>query len=193
MNKLILDELNRGRCEQTEAGLLIPLAGVGDVLAIGEYTHRKNGGPWEIDWNTVTTEWLNYILETGMRGGTAQTAWYMALFGTGYTPTAGLTAATFAATAGENTSLTEGYTSATRPTFTMGAAATGQVNNTAAPVTFTFASATTVDIGGIAIISENTRGGTTGVLASATQLSNARTFEDADTYEVTYRLRFTPA
>lgn len=190
MNRMILDELDRGRCEQTESGLLIPNAG---VLAFGEYTHRQNGGPWEVDTNTVTTEWLNYMLETGMRGGVAQTSWYMALAAPGAVPAAGWTAAAFATTANENTSTTEGYTNATRPAFTMGAAATGQVNNTAAPVTFTFATATTVDIGIIAIISDNVRGGTTGVLASATALSNTRTFEDADTYEVTYRLRFTPA
>lgn len=174
----------------SDGGVLVPERLMkGQVAAVGEYIHRKNGGAWTTDRNTVTIEWLNYLLETGHRNGTKFTSWYMTLFGTGQTPSDDWTASSFASLNTENTSETEGYINSTRPQWSPGAASNGQFDNTSSPVTFTFATSDTVTIGGIALLSDNTRGGSAGVLASATNLASSRDFQDGDTYEVVYRLR----
>lgn len=185
-----LGAIDRGHVEETESGILIPAVG---ALAVGEYTHRKNNEPWAVDYNKVTVEFINYMLEAGLRDGTQEANWYMTLFGTGETPDTEWTASSFASLDVENTDDSNGYTSATRPEWLPGASASGQVSNTDAPVSFSFATSGGVTIGGIAILSSEVRGGSDGILASAANLSNSRLFEDGDTYDVTYRLRFVTA
>jgi hypothetical protein len=41
------------------------------------------------------------------------------------------------------------------------------------------------------LLTNNTRGGTTGALVSATKYAAARVFQNADTYDVGYRLSLT--
>jgi hypothetical protein len=44
---------------------------------------------------------------------------------------------------------------------------------------------------GAAMLTNNTRGGTTGALVSATKYAAARVFQNGDTYDIGYRLSLT--
>jgi len=178
----------------SDGGVLVPERLMkGQVVAVGEYFHRHNragvNGPWVCDRNVVTNEWFNHILEVAFRSGTQLTNWYMTLYGTGFTPADSETASSFGASGAELTSETDGYVNTTRPAWSPDAASGGQLDNTGSVVTFTFATPDDVNVVGIAILSDNTKGGSSGKLASATNLASTRTFLDGDTYDVVYRIR----
>lgn len=185
-------ELNRhlrnNAYEQTADGILFPKA---NAIARGKYVHSVNGEDEQEDYNLLTIEGLNHALDTALKNGTQNTTWYLALYEGNYTPVNTLTAASFPATAGENTSQTEGYTGANRPTWTPGTIASGSVDNHDAKATFTFATASSVVINGAGLSSVQARGATTGVLLSATKFSAARTFLDTDTFTLGYELEIT--
>lgn len=190
----LIRELDAERFEQTESGVLFSALG---AVGTGEYVHRKNEGAWVVDQNTMTVEYLTYLLNAGMNGAPAAiTSWFMTLFGTGQLPSDEWTANSFAALNTENVNASEGYTSVDRPAFQLGTAADGIISNSANPTRFTFASAdpqNPVQIGGIATLSSNNRGGSSGILVSASNLSTTREFTDGDTYDVIYRLRLQAA
>lgn len=186
--KLLLKELDAGRFEQTESGVLIPAV---KAKPVGEYFGSHNGGPFEQFFNTMTNEFFTYVLNAALTGNDIPiTQWYMTLFGIAQTPSEEWTAASFAALNTENTSTTEGYDSPTRPAFAVDEAVDAMASNSTVATRFTFATATDVTIGGAAILSSDVRGGSNGVLASAANLPNSRTFENGDTYDLIYRLRF---
>ena len=63
-----------------DGGILMPDGGV----ARGTYFASHNEGPWEPIFNSLTKEYLTYLLNSGMRGSPAAlTSWYMTLFGVG--------------------------------------------------------------------------------------------------------------
>ena len=88
-------------------------------------------------------------------------------------------------------SLTEGYTSATRPAWTPANTSTGSIDNMASVASVTIATSSQLNVTGAAMLTNSTRGGTTGVLVSATKYAAARVFQSGDTYEVGYRLSLT--
>lgn len=172
----------------TESGIYFPHQG---VHASGEYFDRINGEQWQKTANLIVTEGLAHILNVAL-GSTAKPAGYfLALFSGSAAPASNWTAASFAATAGEITSMTEGYTNATRPAWTPANTSTGSIDNLAAVASLTIATASTLNVTGAAMLTNSTRGGTTGVLVSATKYAAARTFQAGDTYDVGYRLNLT--
>lgn len=185
----LLNQLDKGQYEETESGILLPEAG---VLASGQYFIDSTGYAPEVSDNTLTTEGLNYLLETGLRGGAALPSFFVALFANDYTPTAALTAAQFPATAGEITSSTEGYSETERQAWTPAAATGGMMDNTAALSQFTIATATSLTIRGAALLSSNLKGATVGKLISATKFSHARTQYNGDTFTTGYRITLNP-
>lgn len=188
-NRALLKQLDKGRYEETEHGILMPEAG---VLAAGQYVIRSTGYDDEVSDNTLTTEGLNYLLEAGLRGGAQLATFHVALFANDYTPTPALTAAAFPATAGEITSNSQGYTEATRQAWTPAAAAGGMTDNTGALCTFTIATSSSLTIRGAALLSDDVKGSTLGVLISATKFPNARTQYDGDTFTTGYRITLNP-
>ena len=78
-------------------------------------------------------------------------------------------AATFAAGASEIVSMTEGYTSPTRPVWTPVNTATGSIDNLASVASVTIATAGVLNVTGAAMLTNSTRGGTVGALVSATK------------------------
>lgn len=138
------------------------------VIVDGKYgvvgTYETNTGA--IAHNTMTTEGQLYLLKTGLASGTAEASWYIALWNNAVTPAESWDAATFASTAGEITSATEGYTGS-RPAWTPDTPLAEPMKNSAAPATFNIVSASSVSIQGPALISSATKGGTSGVLLSA--------------------------
>ena len=173
----------------TAEGIFFPKQG---VMASGEYFDRINGGEWDRTKNLIVTEGLAHLLSVAL-GATAKPAGhFLALFSGAAAPAANWTAASFAAAASEIVSMTEGYTSPTRPAWTPpSSTATGSIDNMAAIASVTMATASQLNVSGAALLTNSTRGGTTGALISATKYPVDRVFQNGDTYDIGYRLSLT--
>ncbi len=188
LKKEICKAIAKEHYDITESGIVFPSL---DVLAKGEYFDRVNGGEWTRTPNLVVTEGLAHILNTAL-GAKAKTAnYYLALFSGATAPAANWTAANFTSVASEIVSMTEGYTNATRPVWTPTEATGNSIDNMTSAASVTIATASTLNVTGAAMLSNPTKGGTTGVLVSATKYATARTFQSGDIYEIGYRLSLT--
>jgi len=148
---------------------------------------RRTG---EIRWktrvqNTVVDVGLDDWLDKYLKGSAYTAAWYIGL--TDGSPTvAGADTASSHAGWSEITN----YDEAARQALTLGSVASQSVNNSAAVATFTINASVT--IGGGFVISDNTKGGTTGTLLSVAAFAEGdKAADDDDTIEVT--LTFTSA
>lgn len=183
--------LDGNKYEVSEQGVFIPSA---KVIIGGVYGHYapNDGLGYQETPNIVVNEGLLSVLSVYLKSGTQLTAWYLSLFTGNYTPVATLTAATYPATATENTSTTEGYTETPRQTWVGGTPASNAVDNTASMAAFTFASATSVVVYGAGLHSIATRGATTGTLLSASKFTpSARTLYNTDVFNLSWRLTLT--
>ena len=187
-NELAL-AIHKENFDVTAEGIYFPKQG---VMASGEYFDRINGGQWDRTPNLIVTEGLAHILSVAL-GATAKPAGYfLALFGGTAAPAANWTAANFAAAASEIVSMTEGYTSPTRPAWTPPASTdTNSIDNMAAIASVTMATVGQLNVAGAAMLTNSTRGGTTGKLISATKYAAERVFQNGDTYDIGYRLSLT--
>jgi hypothetical protein len=126
-------------------------------------------------------------MNTKYFSGSAYTAtWFIGLYGAAASnnPAAGDTAASHAGW----TEVTP-YSNSTRPACTFGTATTADpsvITNGASPAQFSINSSATV--GGAFLISDSTKGGTTGVLFSASDFAapGDRTVASGDTLNVSY-------
>ena len=189
LRKELAAAIHHENFDVTAEGIFFPKQG---VMASGEYFDRINGGDWERTPNLIVTEGLAHILSVAL-GATAKPAGYfLALFSGAAAPAANWTAASFAAAASEIVSMTEGYTSPTRPAWTPPAStATNSIDNMAAIASVTIATAGQLNVNGAAMLTNSTRGGTTGALVSATKYPVTRVFQNGDTYDIGYRLSLT--
>jgi len=188
VGKLAAKAIAKGKFIQTDRGLFIPSLG---VTASGEYFDRVNGGAWTRTRNLITTEGLAYILNVALGSTPKPSAYYLALFSGASAPASNWTAANFATSASEIVSTSEGYTNATRPTWTPTNTASNSIDNMTTVASVTIATASTLNVTGAAMLTNSTRGGTTGVLVSATKYAATRTFQNGDVYEIGYRLSLT--
>lgn len=176
--------------EHSAGGILFPRQG---LQISGNWQFRSFDRLGREDWgyaghNLIVDQGLNAILDIAL-GATAKPAgFYVALYSNGVSPAANWTAANFASTAGEITSNTEGYSQTTRPQWVPAAAASGAINNFASAAAFTIECTTSVTINGAALLSNNTKGGTSGSLISAIRLGAARTEYDGNTYTAEYEV-----
>lgn len=181
--------LNNGQYETAEDGsVYFPRA---IAIAQGGYFHSVNGGDERFDPNLLPDQGLIYLLSVGLNNGAKLAAWYLSLYAANYTPVAGLTAASYPATASEITSNTEGYTQTTRPVWTPTAPTSPLIDNLANRATFTIATASSLTVNGAALTSEATKGAVTGTLISATKFSAARVLYNTDTFSLAYRVQLT--
>ena len=190
LKKELAKAIHNENFDVTESGLYFPTQSVG---VKGEYFDRINDGEWMQTYNLITKEGLIDVLNTYFINSKAkQAGFYLALFSGATAPAANWTAANFATVANEITSLTEGYTSATRPQFNP-TSATDQtyIDNLANTARLTIATSSQLNVTGTALLTNSARGGTTGVLISATKYAAARTFQNGDTYDVGYRFALT--
>lgn len=189
LRKELAAAIHHENFDVTAEGIFFPKQG---VMASGEYFDRINGGDWERTPNLIVTEGLAHILSVAL-GATAKPAgYYLALFSGAAAPAANWTAASFAAAASEIVSMTEGYTSPTRPVWTPPAStATNSIDNMAAIASVTMATAGQLNVSGAAMLTNSTRGGTAGKLISATKYAADRVFQNGDTYDIGYRLSLT--
>ena len=171
-----------------ERGLYFPKA---KAFISGLYIHDVNGQDERQDPNLLPDEGLIYLLSVGLNNGAKLAAWYLSIYAANYTPLAGLTAASYPATAAEITSGSEGYTEATRPVWTPTAPTTPLIDNLANKAAFTIATASSLTVNGAALLSEATKGAVTGKLISATKFGTARTLYNTDVFNLAYRVTLT--
>lgn len=160
----------------------------------------KAGGVFHVECRDAdgnlkwTAEAHNLVVNVGLQdmnakyftGSTYTAAWYLGLYGAGATnnPAASDTMASHAGW----TEVTA-YSQATRPACTFGTPTTADpsvATNSASPATFSINATTTV--GGAFLTSNNTKGGTTGILFSAADFQSPgdRAVVNGDTITVTY-------
>ncbi len=172
----------------TEQGIYFPNQG---VMAHGQYFDRVNGGEWSASKNLVVTEGLAHILNVAMGSTPKPTAYYLALFSGATAPAPNWTGANSASVASEIVSTTEGYTNATRPEWKETNTTGNSIDNMTAAASVTIATASTLNVTGAALLTNATRGATTGTLVSATKYAAARVFQNNDVYDIGYRLSLT--
>jgi hypothetical protein len=136
--------------------------------------------------NLVVNVGLKDMNDKYFTGSAYTAAWYIGLYGAGAsnTPNASDTMSSHAGW----TEVTA-YSQSTRPAATFAAATTADpsvITNTASPATFSINGTTTV--GGAFLTSDNTKGGTTGILFSASDFQSPgdRSVVNGDTLTVTY-------
>ena len=162
------------------------------LVAMGKYFVECFDKDGNLKWsdeasNLVVNTGLQYMAGTSLDGATARiTAWYVGLItgpGSGTTFAAGDTASLHAGWA-ENTA----YSNSTRPAATFAAATTANpsvVTNSASKATFNINN--TATIAGAFLISNDTKGGTSGTLFSASDFTGGdRSVGSGDTLQVTY-------
>jgi len=175
--------------DETEDGIYFPRHG---VMASGEYFDRINGGEWQRTPNLITKEGRIDAINTYIGSKAKPAGFYLALFSGAAAPADNWTAANFATVASEIVSLSEGYTLPTRAQFiSTNATVDTFIDNMANVARLTIATASQLNVTGTALLTNSARGGTTGVLVSATKYPAARTFQDGDTYDVGYRFALT--
>jgi len=142
---------------------------------------------WEAESHNLVVNGGLQDMNTKYFAGTSYTAaWYIGLYGAGAsnTPNANDTASSH----GGWTEVTA-YSQATRPQCTFGTATTADpsvISNAVSPASYSINASVTV--GGAFLISNNTKGGTTGVLFSAADFQSPgdRVVVNGDTLSVTY-------
>ena len=134
---------------------------------------------WELD-NLVVNQGLNDILNVYFNSGSQKTQWYMGLFQGNYAPSLTDTASNWAANATEASQ----YSSATRPVWTPAAPANQSITNSASPASFTFTANPTLY--GVALVSNNVIGGTSGTLFSEAAFAAPQAVTNGSQLLVTY-------
>ncbi len=189
LRKELAAEIKAERFDQTDAGLYFPRQG---VLASGEYFDRVNRkGAWERHPNLLPTEGLAHLLNVALGTTPKPAGYYLALFSGSAAPAANWTAASFAAAASEIVSQTEGHASPNRPTWTPVNTNTGSIDNMTTVASIVIKTAGQLNVTGAALLTNSARGGTTGALVSASLYAAPRVFQDADVYELGYRINLT--
>ena len=183
-------EIRAQRFDVTHEGVFFPRLG---ALATGEYFGRVNGGKWQKEGNNlIVTEGFAHMLNSTFDKATPKAAGhYLAIIAGSTAPAANWTAQSFAAVASEIVSMTEGHTGATRPVWTPAKTTTGSIDNMATVASLTIATSSQLNVTGAALLTGSARGGTTGVLVSASLYAAPRTFQAGDIYELGYRINLT--
>lgn len=140
---------------------------------------------WESK-NLAVNQGLNDNLNCYFNAGGQTTTWYMGIFQGNYTPVATDTAASIAGNSTECSS----YSSATRPQWQNAAPSAQVITNAANRATFTFTG--TVTVYGAFLISNNTIGGTAGVLFAAAQFGASKAVVASDQLLLTYQINALP-
>jgi len=175
------------------AGLVMGTQSGEKAAATGFYTIQCFDAQGNLKWEATSK---NLVVNVGLQDmnakyftGSAYTAaWYIGLYGAGAsnTPAASDTMSSHAGWT-ENT----GYSNATRPVCTFGTPTTANpsvATNSASPASFTINATSTV--GGAFLVSNSTKGGTTGTLYSAADFGSPgdRSVASSDILNVTYTL-----
>ncbi len=164
-----------------------------NALALGKFKMECFDKDGNLKWsaeekNLVVNVGLQYMCGTALTSVAQITTWYIGLYGAGAsnTPAAGDTMSSHIGW----TEVTP-YSNATRPACTFATATTANpsvATNSASPASYTINATATV--GGAFLVSNSTKGGSTGTLFSAADFSSPgdRSVVSGDTLTVTYTL-----
>jgi hypothetical protein len=164
-----------------------------NALALGKFKMECFDKDGNLKWsaeekNLVVNVGLQYMCGTALTSVSQITTWYIGLYGAGAsnTPAAGDTMSSHSGW----TEVTP-YSNATRPACTFATATTANpsvATNSASPASYTINATATV--GGAFLVSNSTKGGSTGTLFSAADFSSPgdRSVVSGDTLTVTYTL-----
>lgn len=180
-------DVTKGRYSKTPEGIVLDKG----VKLTGLYTHGVNGGGWVQETNLVPDAAILAILNTFYGSRSKDSAFYLAPFSGSASPAAGWTSANFTANATEITSTSEGFSESTRQLATFGSAASGEIDSYSSLASFTIVTASSVAINGLGLLTLNTRGGTTGLLASAIKFGSTRTVVNTDVFQAGYKATLT--
>ncbi len=142
------------------------------------------GADGKIKWveefdNLVVDAGLNDSLDKHLKGSAYTAAWYVGLTGATPSPAAGDTMSSHAGWTDDTT-----YSNATRPALTLGTVSGKSVDNSASKASFNINGSAT--IGGAFVVSNSTKGGTTGVLYGVGAFTGGnRSVVSGDTLTVT--------
>lgn len=166
-------------------------ASQGSASGGGVFTVECRDAQGSLKWSA---EKHNLVVNVGLKdmndkyflGSNYTATWYIGLYGAAVSNTP---AATDTAASHPGWTEVTPYSNATRPVATFAAASTADpsvISNTASPAVFNI-NATEV-VGGAFLISDNTKGGTTGILFSAADFDapGDRSVSSGDTITVTY-------
>lgn len=130
--------------------------------------------------NTVMTVGKNSALDVIFRAQTQITTWYLGLI-----DSAGFSSINAANTMSDHATWSEwtNYSEGTRQQWTPSAAASGSITNSSAATFSINASGT---LRGLFLVSDNTKGGTSGVLWAATTFSSTVAVVNGDSIKLTY-------
>jgi hypothetical protein len=180
-------DVQKGRFVRTLSGIILDKG----VKLEGLYTHGVNGQDFVQECNLVPDAAILAILNTFYGSRSKDAAFYLAPFTGSSSPAAGWTAANFTANATENTSTSEGYSEVTRQAATFGSAASGEIDSYSSLASFSIVTASTVTFTGLGLLTSNTRGGTSGLLASAIKFGTGRALVNGDTFQAGYKATLT--
>lgn len=189
--------LEKSEAHDAVAAALTTTLGAGDTAsAKGIYTLECRDAAGNLKWSS---ELPNLVVNVGLQdmnakyftGSSYTAAWYLGLYGAASSnnPAAGDTASSHAGW----TEITP-YSNSTRPACTFGVPTTANpsvATNSASVAAFTINATATV--GGAFLISNSTKGGTTGTLFSASDFQSPgdRVVASGDTLNVTYTFSLT--
>jgi hypothetical protein len=133
--------------------------------------------------NIVVTVGLNDILDKYFKGSAYTAAWFV-----GLVSAAGFTAYAAGDTMASHGGWTEStaYSNANRPTLTLGTPSGGSVDNSASKAVFNINATATIK--GAFIVTNSTKGGTTGTLYGEASFAADRSVVNGDTLNVTVTL-----
>jgi hypothetical protein len=166
---------------------IIKLLGLSSAIKFkGVWEFTCYGPDGNVKWtekaqNLITNVGLDHILDVIFHGTSAVATWYIGLKNAG-TVAAGDTSASHAGWT-EN----QNYTEATREAYVEAAASSQSITNSASKASFAI-DTDSQTIAGAFLISESTKGGTTGVLIAAVDFASSKAADDGDTLEVTYTI-----
>ncbi len=189
LQQVLLKDARNELFDETKEGIFFPKHG---IMLQGEYMDRVNGGDATFTKNLIPKEALMHVLNVAIGSKAKPAGSYLALFSGAAAPADNWTAANFTATANEITSLTEGYTNATRPEFVPSDTSDQKyIDNFGNVARVTIATTSQLNVTGVALLTNNQRGGTTGVLLSATKYPATRVFQNGDVFDIGYRITAT--
>ena len=173
--------------EHTETGVFFPRS----RIAFDNYFDISvNGDEPSIAANMVVNQGLIYILGVALSTESKLSTWYMAPYAANVAPGSGWTAANFATNSTEFTNYAEG----SRQTWTPGSISNMQIDNHASRATFTIGDGGQTTVWGAGLLSNSTKGGTSGTLIAAAQLSSSRSgLEEDDELSMGYRVQISDA
>lgn len=189
LKSILLKDARNEIYDETEEGIYFPKHG---IMLQGEYMDRVNGGDATFTKNLIPKEALMHVLNVAIGSKAKPAGSYLALFSGAAAPADNWTAANFTATANEITSLTEGYSNATRPEFVPSDTSDQKyIDNFSNVARVTIVTTSQLNVTGVALLTNNQRGGTTGVLLSATKYPATRVFQNGDVFDIGYRITAT--